>query len=46
MLELTEPMISVRQISKSFGALDVLKGMSFDVRKGTTSVLLGRSGSG
>src|SRR6187402_3114081 len=46
MLELTEPMISVRHISKSFGTLDVLKDMSFDVQKGTTSVLLGRSGSG
>ena len=39
-------MISVQKLNKSFGALDVLKDMSFDVRKGTTSVLLGRSGSG
>lgn len=39
-------MISARHVSKSFGALNVLKDMSFDVRKGTTSVLLGRSGSG
>lgn len=46
MLELNEPMISVRQVEKSFEALNVLKNMSFDVQKGTTSVLLGRSGSG
>ena len=39
-------MISVRQLHKSFGALNVLNNMSFDVQKGTTSVLLGRSGSG
>jgi polar amino acid transport system ATP-binding protein len=39
-------MITVQRLSKSFGHLEVLKDLSFDVPNGTTSVLLGRSGSG
>jgi polar amino acid transport system ATP-binding protein len=39
-------MISVRGIKKSFGGVEVLRGISFDVAKGKTTVLLGRSGSG
>ena len=39
-------MISVRNLSKSFGANSVLKDISFDVAKGRTAVLLGKSGSG
>ena len=39
-------MISVRNLSKSFGANAVLKDISFDVAKGKTAVLLGKSGSG
>ncbi|NYT37276.1 amino acid ABC transporter ATP-binding protein [Allopusillimonas soli] len=39
-------MISVRNITKSFGGVEVLQGLSFDVPRGKTAVLLGRSGSG
>jgi len=39
-------MISVRNLSKSFGTHVVLKGLSFEVPQGKTAVLLGRSGSG
>jgi polar amino acid transport system ATP-binding protein len=39
-------MISVRNLSKSFGPNQVLKNLSFDVPPGRTAVLLGRSGSG
>lgn len=40
------PMIEVRNLRKSFGPLDVLKGVSFDVDKGEVVVVLGPSGSG
>ena len=40
------PMIEVRELVKSFGALDVLKGVSFGVEKGEVVVVLGPSGSG
>ena len=39
-------MISVRNLSKSFGPNAVLKNLSFEVEKGKTAVLLGKSGSG
>ncbi len=39
-------MISVRNLSKSFGTNAVLKDLSFDVAQGQTAVLLGKSGSG
>jgi polar amino acid transport system ATP-binding protein len=39
-------MISVRNLSKSFGTNAVLKNLSFEVPEGKTAVLLGRSGSG
>src|SRR6185312_10271411 len=41
-----EPMISVKGVHKSFGTLEVLKGVSFDVRKGEVVCLIGPSGSG
>jgi phospholipid/cholesterol/gamma-HCH transport system ATP-binding protein len=40
------PMISVRDLYKSFGAHEVLSGISLDVEEGTTCVILGGSGSG
>jgi ABC-type polar amino acid transport system ATPase subunit len=39
-------MIEIKDIWKSFGALQVLKGVSFDVPKGEVLVVLGPSGSG
>ncbi len=39
-------MIEVRNLSKSFGTLDVLDDVSLDVRDGETFAIIGRSGSG
>jgi phospholipid/cholesterol/gamma-HCH transport system ATP-binding protein len=39
-------MISVRDLYKSFGAHEVLRGVDLDVEEGTTCVILGGSGSG
>ena len=38
--------ISIRNLHKSFGDLEVLKGVSLDVHKGEVVVVLGPSGSG
>jgi polar amino acid transport system ATP-binding protein len=40
------PMIDVKELKKSFGALEVLKGVTFGVEKGEVVVVLGPSGSG
>lgn len=40
------PLISLRDVHKSFGAVKVLKGISFDVRKGEVVCIIGPSGSG
>ena len=42
----TEPVISIRGLYKSFGDLEVLKGVDLDVFKGENVVVLGRSGTG
>lgn len=39
-------MISVQDIYKSFGSLEVIKGVSFDVAKGEVVCIIGPSGSG
>jgi polar amino acid transport system ATP-binding protein len=39
-------MIDVKELKKSFGALEVLKGVTFGVEKGQVVVVLGPSGSG
>ncbi|HCQ16686.1 MAG TPA: amino acid ABC transporter ATP-binding protein, partial [Cryomorphaceae bacterium] len=39
-------MICLQNIHKSFGKTEVLKGITLQVRKGETLVLLGLSGSG
>lgn len=39
-------MIEVDNISKSFGSLDVLEGVSLEVRNGEKLAVIGRSGSG
>ena len=43
---MTEPMIEVRDLWKSFGGNQVLKGVSLQAMPGTTTVILGGSGSG
>jgi phospholipid/cholesterol/gamma-HCH transport system ATP-binding protein len=41
-----EPMISVRDLHVKYGATEILHGVSFDVRRGETLVIMGGSGSG
>lgn len=41
-----EPMVSIKDVHKSFGALEVLKGVSLDVMKGEVICIIGPSGSG
>ena len=43
---MAEPILSLRDIHKSFGALEVLKGVDLDVEKGEVVCILGPSGSG
>src|SRR6476620_3595402 len=40
------PMVKAEQVCKSFGALQVLKGITLEVDKGQVLVLVGPSGSG
>lgn len=42
----TGPVVALRDVHKSFGALKVLSGVSFEVARGEVLVLIGRSGSG
>ncbi len=42
----TEPMVSIKDVHKSFGELEVLKGVSLDVMKGEVICIIGPSGSG
>ena len=41
-----EPIVSIREVHKSFGDLEVLKGVSLDVMKGEVICIIGPSGSG
>ncbi len=38
--------VVLRDVHKSFGDIEVLKGVSFSVRRGEVTVLIGKSGSG
>ena len=42
----SEPLLSIRHLRKSYGDHEVLKDVSFDVKRGQVLVLLGPSGSG
>jgi len=42
----SQPMVSIRDVHKSFGDLEVLKGVSLDVMKGEVICIIGPSGSG
>ncbi|MCD2183958.1 amino acid ABC transporter ATP-binding protein [Rhizobium sp. GN54] len=39
-------MIALKQVKKSFGAVNVLQGVTFNVEKGEVAALIGASGSG
>lgn len=41
-----QPIVSLRDVRKSFGTLEVLKGVSLDVMKGEVICIIGPSGSG
>ncbi len=41
-----QPIVSLKDVHKSFGSLQVLKGVSFDVMKGEVICVIGPSGSG
>ncbi|MDT2032081.1 amino acid ABC transporter ATP-binding protein [Planktomarina sp.] len=41
-----QPIVSLKDVRKSFGALEVLKGVSIDVMKGEVICIIGPSGSG
>ena len=43
---MAEPMLKLRGVRKSYGALEVLKGIDLDVAKGEVVCILGPSGSG
>ena len=42
----TQPIVSLKDVHKSFGDLEVLKGITFDVVKGEVICIIGPSGSG
>ncbi len=42
----SEPMVSLRNLRVSYGDREILHGISFDVKRGETMVILGGSGSG
>jgi len=41
-----QPIVAMRDVCKSFGSVEVLKGITFDVRKGEVVCVIGPSGSG
>ena len=41
-----QPIITITDVRKSFGTLEVLKGVSLDVMKGEVICIIGPSGSG
>jgi polar amino acid transport system ATP-binding protein len=40
----TQPIVSLKDVHKSFGDLEVLKGITFDVMKGEVICIIGPSG--
>ncbi|UHD47885.1 amino acid ABC transporter ATP-binding protein [Aureimonas altamirensis] len=46
MTDQSAPLVRFRDVRKSFGSLEVLKGITLDVKPGQVVALIGRSGSG
>ncbi|MET4072622.1 polar amino acid transport system ATP-binding protein [Bradyrhizobium sp. S3.2.6] len=40
------PIVELKDVKKSFGNLEVLKGITFEVKKGEVAAIIGQSGSG
>lgn len=40
------PIVELKEVRKSFGSLEILKGVSFKVNKGEVAAIIGQSGSG
>jgi polar amino acid transport system ATP-binding protein len=40
------PLVVFKDVHKAYGQVEVLKGVSFEVAKGSVVALIGRSGSG
>jgi polar amino acid transport system ATP-binding protein len=45
-MNLNDVLLTVKGLKKSYGAIDVLRGISFDLKRGETLSLIGPSGSG
>jgi len=45
-METSSPVVRVRDLHKSYGGLEALRGISFDIRAGETFALLGPNGAG
>lgn len=45
-MDTANDIVVLRDVHKSFGKIDVLKGVSFRVKRGEVTVLIGKSGSG
>ena len=45
-LAISEPIISVRDLRVKYGSTEILHGVSFEVKRGETLVIMGGSGSG
>ena len=43
---MTAPLLAIRDLTKSFGALSVLRGVSLDIAAGDVVCVIGASGSG
>ena len=46
MLDVTAPLLSVKDLQAWYGESHILHGVSFDVREGEVVTLLGRNGAG